>query len=133
MRKMLAVGVALLVLAGCGTEGGSDSAVTTTAVATTTTVVSVGKRIRDLGNLPLSADVETTQDSATIVIAEPSGPNMTWLEAVLDELGLPAGTIDLMEQTRALDGMQDAEGGGFSARWTYHPDDGLSVVIQRKP
>lgn len=34
-----------------------------------------------------------------------------------------------MDSTRALDGMQTAEWDTFEAKWTYHPDDGLDVII----
>ena len=48
---------------------------------------------------------------------------------VLNELGIPQSVLAQMEQTRALDGMQDAEWDSFGASWTYHPDDGLDLII----
>lgn len=32
--------------------------------------------------------------------------------------------------TRALDGTLTAEGDHVVASWTYHPDDGLSIVLE---
>ena len=34
--------------------------------------------------------------------------------------------------TRALDGMQKATFGQYIATWTYHPDNGLNIVIRKK-
>ena len=34
-----------------------------------------------------------------------------------------------IESTRALDGMQTDEWDDMKARWTYHPDDGLSLTL----
>lgn len=51
------------------------------------------------------------------------------LSCVLGELGTPDSVIAQMEATRALDGMQFAEWDGFEASWTYHPDDGLDLII----
>jgi hypothetical protein len=48
---------------------------------------------------------------------------------VLGALGAPASVIAQIQGTRALDGRQSATWDGFSASWTYHPDDGLDAVI----
>lgn len=48
---------------------------------------------------------------------------------ILDELGAPASVRMKMGHTRALDGMQSATWGDYEATWTYHPDDGLQLVI----
>ena len=53
------------------------------------------------------------------------------LTGLLGELGFPGGTLARMDITRALDGMQTATGDGVVASWTYHPDQGLSIVIER--
>lgn len=52
---------------------------------------------------------------------------------VLVGLGAPQHIYSLIDATRALDGMQSESWGGYAARWTYHPDNGLTVVIARKP
>lgn len=51
------------------------------------------------------------------------------LSCTLGELDTPQSVIARMDQTRALDGMQTAEWAGFAASWTYHPDDGLDLII----
>lgn len=58
-----------------------------------------------------------------------SGLTFTQLFCVLDGLDVPDSVISEMEQTRALDGRLTASPDGMSLSWTYHPDDGLDVVL----
>jgi hypothetical protein len=51
------------------------------------------------------------------------------IACVLRELEAPADVTARMDSTRALDGMQEATWGRVSASWTYHPDDGLDVIL----
>lgn len=51
-------------------------------------------------------------------------------ECVLNELGVPDSVVDKMGSTRALDGMQTATWDDITATWTYHPDDGLDVILE---
>lgn len=51
------------------------------------------------------------------------------LMCTLGELNTPQAVIARMEATRALDGMQSSHWGDFEASWTYHPDNGLDVII----
>jgi len=56
----------------------------------------------------------------------------TWFEG-LRELGFPGSTEARIGNTRALDGTLTAESStDLEASWTYHPDDGLSIVIERR-
>lgn len=48
---------------------------------------------------------------------------------VLTTLGAPSGVVERMERTRALDGTQSEEWGGYRVTWTYHPDAGLDAVF----
>jgi hypothetical protein len=51
---------------------------------------------------------------------------------VLGELKSPQSVIARMESTRALDGMQSATWDDFEVTWTYHPDDGLDLIVTHK-
>ncbi len=60
-----------------------------------------------------------------------SGAQVGELVAYMSKLGFNAGgVVTQMGQTRAIDGTQTAEGKNCKASWTYHPDNGLQVVIQ---
>jgi len=49
---------------------------------------------------------------------------------VLDGLDTPDAVINHMSQTRSLDGTQSDTWNDFSATWTYHPDNGLDIIIK---
>jgi len=49
---------------------------------------------------------------------------------VFDKLGVPDAVRQHVSTTRALDGQQTDSWTGYSARWTYHPDDGLQMTIR---
>ncbi len=48
---------------------------------------------------------------------------------VLGELHSPQAVIAQMESTRALDGMQSTTWSDYEVTWTYHPNDGLDLII----
>lgn len=50
---------------------------------------------------------------------------------LLDDLGFSSAVVARMENTRALDGTQTAESDTATLFWTYHPDHGLMVIIER--
>jgi hypothetical protein len=49
---------------------------------------------------------------------------------VFDKLGVPDAVRQHVSTTRALDGQQTDSWPGYTARWTYHPDDGLQMTIR---
>lgn len=52
------------------------------------------------------------------------------LACYLSELDVPDSVIRRMEGTRALDGMQEATWDEFTARWSYHPDSGMDIIVE---
>lgn len=60
---------------------------------------------------------------------DPGRVSLVDYDCVLGELGVPRAVKDHMGSTRALDGTQTDEWDGLKARWTYHPDDGISMTI----
>lgn len=61
------------------------------------------------------------------------GRSIKDVACVLAGLGAPQHIYSLIDATRALDGMQSESWGDYVARWTYHPDNGLTMVIAHKP
>lgn len=49
---------------------------------------------------------------------------------VLDELDVPDVVLDKMGATRSLDGRQTDSWDGIEVSWSYHPDDGLDVILE---
>lgn len=118
---LAAVGVLLAVIALVVWLSNRPSAIESAAEACTQTlsVADEGKTIRlhVLGEDSSNIDVFTVASLDNAI-------------CILDELEAPTAVRDHISQTRALDGQQTDEWGSFSARWTYHPDEGLQMTIQ---
>lgn len=75
-------------------------------------------------SLILTTAAEDDYDSSNIIWSN--------IECVLKQTKATAATTDRMLNTRALDGMQDAEWKGIAASWTYHPDNGFNISLEDK-
>lgn len=51
------------------------------------------------------------------------------IKCVLNKTSIPDSVVAQMNSTRALDGMQKASWETFAATWTYHPDNGVKVIL----
>lgn len=86
----------------------------------------------DLASIARRHVLPFTNGSATsISVNLRAGRDMDKLADVLDELGFSSGIMDRIGNTRALDGTLTADAPHVTASWTYHPDDGLSLVLER--
>nr|BFE69233.1 hypothetical protein GCM10020092_025340 [Actinoplanes digitatis] len=59
-----------------------------------------------------------------------SGVSYDAQKCILDALKMPTAVQTHIGETRALDGRQQDSWEGFTASWTYHPDDGCDMIIQ---
>lgn len=97
---------------------------------------SASDRFADVKNYCAANDsyVEVTDGGKTLLLEtrgkEDSGTTMQTLACVLTRLGMPQAVVAKMEGTTALQGRQDATWDGFKASWTYHPDNGLDLIVQ---
>ena len=71
----------------------------------------------------------------TLTTAGKSGKSASYTDiedvaCVLTELEVPSYVTSHIDSTRALDGQQTDEWDGISARWTFHPEDGLHLVLR---
>ena len=55
------------------------------------------------------------------------------LQCLLDALSTPAAVQSHMFGTRALDGRQEDSWPGYTASWSYHPDQGMDVIVRSAP
>lgn len=68
-------------------------------------------------------------DGQTVYLEETLFDVLT--ETMIFQLGFSGSVEARIQNTRALDGTQTAESpDGYVAYWTYHPDDGLNIVIE---
>lgn len=74
------------------------------------------------GDRTLVVDTEGEESGSGVATFEDLG-------CILGQVSTPDSVIARMEATRALDGMQSGSWDGFEASWTYHPDDGLDLII----
>lgn len=130
---ILIVGVAVVFL-----NGSDDSSQTivgrSTAVPATSAPTSTFTRLmaahQACGNVGELADA-----GKTLILdmrgEDPDSGELAFfsVRCVLDAISTPAYVVEIMQQTRALDGRQSESWGSFRASWTYHPDDGLDVLI----
>jgi hypothetical protein len=58
--------------------------------------------------------------------------SFTNIACALEELDIPDSVMSKMDSTRSLDGRVTEDWNGIEANWTYHPDDGLDVILELK-
>ena len=61
-----------------------------------------------------------------------NGLSQTDFRCILNELDTPSSVREHMLITRAVDGAQHEEWNVYRVTWTYHPEDGLSVVLSTR-
>ncbi len=138
-RSMCAVLLAGCAMVACG--GSDGAAATTTTVRPVLTLAALTDDLAgcDQTNTPDGARFVAIHCGLTVEVLSDGGLTVTYRPTLddgggADALTRMAATTDcwsqtdlaLMEQTRALDGRVASANGRTS--WTYHPDDGLSIV-----
>ncbi len=58
--------------------------------------------------------------------------NTITLKQLHKDLGLPDSLYEKLIRTRAIDGMQSDNYGDIYITWSYHPDNGLEVLYEKK-
>lgn len=76
--------------------------------------------LRDDGHT-LTVDTKGTEDA--------TGDDIVDLACMLLYTEAPSSVLSDIDQTRALDGRQEATWGSMHAVWRYHPDDGVSLIF----
>ena len=99
----------------------------TPALAADVSVRNAAKKCHVKGNLAdrgrtISFDTAGEEDYGV-------GDDIEDIACVLLALRAPSFVVTEIDNTRALDGMQRDHWRTFKASWTYHPDDGLNIVI----
>ncbi|MGP9529319.1 hypothetical protein [Glutamicibacter sp. AOP5-A2-18] len=89
-------------------------------------------------NCGIEAEGYTVLDAGAAIELDTKGEDLldggttdwTASSCMLTELGVPESTQQKISRTRALDGTQTDSWGSLQATWTYHPDNGSSVLIE---
>lgn len=77
----------------------------------------------DLGDKGTSLTIQSKGE-------EKSGADFADVTCVLDKLEMPDAVATRMDTTRALDGRQSAHWSDIDASWTYHPDNGMNLLLE---
>ena len=64
-------------------------------------------------------------------VTKPDGARYDEVHCFLQAVGAPESLETKIGQTRALDGTREGAWAEFAASWTYHPDDGLNILVER--
>lgn len=133
-RKVLtlAVLVASVALGGCGV-GAAGSEAEATPTEDTRPPLEAAKA----ACAPTAVSAKLGDEGSSLMLdgsgKDKAGLTTERIACILTNIGTPDHVISRMDSTRALDGMQDAEWDGYTASWTYHPDNGLDVILTHTP
>lgn len=68
-----------------------------------------------------------SSDGKSATLQSPDG----WqVKCIGYQLGAPSSMYDRVLATRPIDGMQTQTWGNWTATWTYHPDQGVTFILQ---
>jgi hypothetical protein len=129
MIRLVALLAAItLAIVGCG-EGDTPQV---DPVTPEPTILEVAKS--DCAHGQAGTYVVIGDDGSTLTIdtkgEDSPGVDVATVACILIAIDTPDAVISQLDATRAMDGRQDATWGDFSASWTYHPDDGLDLILQ---
>lgn len=85
-------------------------------------------------NLSSADGVDLGDDGHTLIIdskgeEDYSGVDIDDVACLLSAVDMPDSVVAEIDSTRALDGTQKARWQEFHASWTYHPDDGVRLIL----
>lgn len=132
----------VLLLAACGTTGPE---VTPEPAAAVTPTVPPLQSVAETCDLPDSA---VGDEGATLILDGAGSDDRKIRDGDLVTVGdklstkevgcalagteIPDSVISMMEGTRALDGRQTQDSDKYTYTWSYHPDNGLDVIITER-
>jgi hypothetical protein len=130
---VVVVGVVGLVIAAIAISRGGDDA---GGAATPTLAVDQTRFENAYAGCGVTSESITVADAGDSLILDgpPDGSArmdvfLQDLACVIDALGVPDFVVHNMENTTSLMGLQEASWDGIHAQWSYHPDNGLDLVL----
>lgn len=118
MHRALAVLMAALTLTGCATGASSDGFSNDPPIQQaydSCTVTAPALAVVDQGE--------------TLIVDGMGSAGYPDLACILLELDTPTSVVAAMDSTTAMMGRQEEEADGFLYEWSYHPDNGLDLII----
>lgn len=88
----------------------------------------------DLETMALDDEIRVVDDGDSVIV-EWDGDSDVWYVAAamctMRKVGASEADTNRVEHTTSLMGRQTATWDGYRAEWSYHPDSGLSMTIER--
>lgn len=130
MKAMIAMTGAALLLTGCSPPIAADTPHAPSVAVSSASAPAGATRLESAAqgcNLKVGGTANLGDGGLTLVLGAP----MLWTmqSCILTALDVPDAVLAHMRATRALDGMQSDSWGTVKATWTYHPDDGLDLIL----
>jgi hypothetical protein len=132
IRRLLAVATLPVALAACassssdgdgdGDGGGGPSVDSTTRFEGAVETCAVGTAVD-----PDGLDLGDEGHSLTMNSKQAGG--VEEIGCILGTLGTPESVINRMDSTTSMMGELSDEAEGITYRWTYHPDNGLNLIL----
>jgi hypothetical protein len=133
MRSKVAVGSALLVIAlgACGEEDGGTAAEASPSPSPPPAVPVLERAYKACDAMQDPTGTLRLVDEGRSITVDTGSKygDIAALMCVLGELDTSQAVVAHMESTTAMMGVQDAEEGGITYKWSYHPDNGINMVI----
>ncbi len=114
--------VALLVIVGCGGASSSDSAAAEPERTRLETAFDGCSRAE-------KRTVEVADQGNTIIVDTGSSSDIFGAVCIFSGLDTPSSIMSAVQNTNSLMGMQQADDGDLHYSWSYHPDNGLNLVV----
>ncbi|NKG22000.1 hypothetical protein [Paeniglutamicibacter terrestris] len=125
-------GLAIGIAAGLGI-GLSINSSSTVESSTDSTSVAITNAVQNC-EFTDSAGVMVMDEGKSVELQtrgkETAGAPYSEIVCVLDGLDMPESVKARMSTTRSLDGRQETTWSGYSASWSYHPDNGLNIIVE---
>lgn len=140
-RLLAGIGALLVVMLVAGAVGfvlgrssGENAAIEAAASSSSSAAAAKGARLKDAYARCEASDSSNTlelgDDGTTIVIDTHSQyGSTTAMNCVLSELNTPQSIEAQIGRTTAMMGVQDATHDGLQYSWSYHPKNGVNMVI----
>ena len=121
----------LLVVTACGGDGDEDGSAGDADGGLTALEAAVADCDADTGAFSLGDEgTSLVMDGVDDTAIRAQLKSLTAMACVLGSIDAPDTVIPLMTGTTALQGRQETTWDGYAASWTYHPDNGLDVIIE---
>lgn len=134
MKKRMSVSIALLatcgalVLTACG--DGEDGATAAASPSPSEPRLQQAYEACRRGSDPDKTLSVGDQGRTLIIDTGSKAGSILGLACVMREIGTPRSIEAALESTTAMQGVQNAEDDGLTYSWSYHPDNGVNMVIE---